>query len=311
MPNVPIGTPVTIRLRDFSGGWNPSDSPSLLSDREAHKADNVSYDQRGTLEPMKGRKKRFAVPFGSASVAGLGALVKKDGTTRLVIAAGDKISYDEPHLDRKWDTQGDWKQAGTSFRGEATADRTAGSLQITAGPARQNEKQTVTISGSPTGGTFTLTLSGQTTAALAYNATALQVQTALGALSTVGGTANISTTGNAGGPWTVEFIGAKANTDIATMIATPSLTGGTSPSVSVAVAQEGYNTDITQTTNTDAGWAAGTLSQTQAGSNSLGLSIESASLSIARTSQADFNLGTHSNTSTAIKPGSVVLAQLP
>ncbi|MGZ4588675.1 MAG: hypothetical protein ACXVX9_12840, partial [Mycobacteriaceae bacterium] len=42
--------------------------------------------------------------------------------------------------------------------------------------------QTVTITGTPTGGTFTLTWNGQTTAPIAYNATASAVATALQAL---------------------------------------------------------------------------------------------------------------------------------
>jgi fermentation-respiration switch protein FrsA (DUF1100 family) len=48
-----------------------------------------------------------------------------------------------------------------------------------------NEAQTVTVTGSPTGGTFTLTYSGQTTAAIAYNASALVVQQRLFALSNI------------------------------------------------------------------------------------------------------------------------------
>lgn len=42
------------------------------------------------------------------------------------------------------------------------------------------------INGTPTTGTFTLSFGGQTTAALAFNATAAQVQTALQALSSIG-----------------------------------------------------------------------------------------------------------------------------
>ena len=42
-----------------------------------------------------------------------------------------------------------------------------------------NEVQTVTVNGSPTGGTFTLTFRGATTSGLAYNAAASTVQTAL------------------------------------------------------------------------------------------------------------------------------------
>ncbi len=53
-----------------------------------------------------------------------------------------------------------------------------------ASPATVNEQQQVSTGGA-TGGTFTLTFSGQTTTALAYNATAAQVQAALEALSNI------------------------------------------------------------------------------------------------------------------------------
>ena len=46
--------------------------------------------------------------------------------------------------------------------------------------------QTIMTYGQPTGGTFTLTFFGSTTASLAYSATAAQVQTALQALGSIG-----------------------------------------------------------------------------------------------------------------------------
>jgi hypothetical protein len=73
----------------------------------------------------------------------------------------------------------------------------------------QNEIQRVAIQGSPTGGTFTLTYSGQTTSGVAYNASAATLQTALEALSNIGVSEAI-TTGNPGGPWFVEFKGTLA-----------------------------------------------------------------------------------------------------
>ncbi|MGW4119889.1 hypothetical protein [Nocardia sp. NPDC004711] len=63
-------------------------------------------------------------------------------------------------------------------------------------------KFTVTIGGSPTGGTFPLTFNGQTASGIAYNATAAAVQTALEALSSIGA-GNVTVTGSAGGPYTV------------------------------------------------------------------------------------------------------------
>lgn len=100
------------------------------------------------------------------------------------------------------------------------------------------ETQTVTVTGAPTGGTFTLTFSGQTTAAIAYNATAAAVQAALQALSNIGA-GNVTVSGNAGGPYTVVFAGALANTDVAQLTATASLTGGTTPGVTVATSTAG------------------------------------------------------------------------
>lgn len=54
-----------------------------------------------------------------------------------------------------------------------------------------NEVQSIAITGTPTGGTYTLTYAGQTTAAIPYSATAAQVRAALAALSSIGGTANV------------------------------------------------------------------------------------------------------------------------
>lgn len=101
-----------------------------------------------------------------------------------------------------------------------------------------NEVQTATVTGTPTGGTFTLTWSGQTTAAIAYNATAATVQTALAALSNIGA-GNVTVSGSAGGPYTVTFVGALASTDVAVIAATSSLTGGSSPGVTIATTTAG------------------------------------------------------------------------
>jgi hypothetical protein len=110
-----------------------------------------------------------------------------------------------------------------------------------------NEVQTVTITGGPTGGTFTLTFSGQTTAAIAYNATAAQVQTALEALSNVN-PGDVTVTGNAGGPYTVTFGGQYLGDNVTQMTATASLTGGTTPGVTVATTTAGGTATATDGT---------------------------------------------------------------
>lgn len=87
-----------------------------------------------------------------------------------------------------------------------------------------NESQTVTLAGSPTGGTFTLSFDGQVTGNLAYNAAAATIQSALEGLSTIG-SGNVTVTGS--GPWTVEFKGTLAETDVARIRANgTNLTGG-------------------------------------------------------------------------------------
>ena len=86
-----------------------------------------------------------------------------------------------------------------------------------------NEVQTLTVDA--TGGTYTLSFGGQTTSALAFNASASTIQTALRGLSSIGGT-NVAVTGS--GPYTITFSGSLANTDVALITAdSTSLTGNT------------------------------------------------------------------------------------
>lgn len=83
--------------------------------------------------------------------------------------------------------------------------------------ATGNEVQTVTVAGASSG-TFTLTYAAEVTDALAFDAAANTVQTALRALSTVGAN-NVTVTGDAGGPYTVTFVGALRDTNVAELTA--------------------------------------------------------------------------------------------
>jgi hypothetical protein len=96
-----------------------------------------------------------------------------------------------------------------------------------------NDVQTATITGTPTGGTFTIgnvpSSTGATTAGpFAYNATGATVQAALLAIL---GTGNVTTTGSAGGPYVVTFTGALASQPVAPLTYTAAFTGGTSPAI--------------------------------------------------------------------------------
>lgn len=104
---------------------------------------------------------------------------------------------------------------------------------------QNNELQSVRISGSPTGGTFTLTFDGQTTSSIAYNASAATVQSALEALTTIGSD-NVSVTKDAtSGVYLVAFVEAFATQNVSQLTASSSLTGGSSPGVAVSTAING------------------------------------------------------------------------
>jgi hypothetical protein len=100
-----------------------------------------------------------------------------------------------------------------------------------------DEVQTATITGTPTGGTFTLKVDGETTAAIAFDANAAAVQAALEALSNVNpGDVTVTGTNPA---FTITFTGALGGVNQPTIVAAASLTGGTSPGVTIATSTAG------------------------------------------------------------------------
>lgn len=95
-----------------------------------------------------------------------------------------------------------------------------------------NRVQVVTITGTPTGGTFTISGNGNTTSAIAFDAAAATVQTAVRTLK--GPFAAATVAGSAGGPFTVTL---SSNVGVPTGPLTAngaSLTGGTAPAAVVA-----------------------------------------------------------------------------
>lgn len=105
-----------------------------------------------------------------------------------------------------------------------------------------NEVQTVTITGTPTGGTFTLTVDGNTTSAIAYNAANSAVQTALLALPNLD-TGDVVVTGGPGPgtPYTLTFGGQYGKENVPTSTATGSFTGGTTPTITVTTPTPGVS----------------------------------------------------------------------
>lgn len=122
-----------------------------------------------------------------------------------------------------------------------------------------DEIQRITITGTPTGGSFTLTstitgtrtqsgsLFTGTTVAIAYNATAATVQTAL---ETILGVGNVSC---AGGPLpgsvvNITFTGQLSATNVAALSTTDSLTGGSSPASAISTPTSGVIGIVTTAT---------------------------------------------------------------
>ena len=100
-------------------------------------------------------------------------------------------------------------------------------IPLTAAPTLVDLSATVwdvTINGSPTGGSFTLRVNGAQTAPIAYNANAAAVAAAINALSGVTGLAGVTATGT----YEITF------PSPVTLSATSNLTGGSTPSVTVA-----------------------------------------------------------------------------
>lgn len=131
-------------------------------------------------------------------------------------------------------------------------------VSVTGNTVRQygNDRQRVYFTGTVTGGTFTLGFLGETTGAIAWNASAATVQTALRALSTIGATGvNVSTAviepaGISG--FVIDFQGALATPPMPSgsqLVATSSLTG-TSPAIVVLGASPNIGILVTDVSTT-------------------------------------------------------------
>jgi hypothetical protein len=99
--------------------------------------------------------------------------------------------------------------------------------------AGTNEVDSLTTTGTPTGGTLTLTVNGQTTAGIAFNAAAATVQSALEALSNVA-VGDVTCTGGAlPTAVTITWGGNLAGQPVTVTANGAGLTGGTTPTAVV------------------------------------------------------------------------------
>lgn len=101
----------------------------------------------------------------------------------------------------------------------------------------RGQKNRIIITGAPTGGDFTITVAGQTTTAIARNASAATVVSAVEALSSVG-SGNVTGSGGSLPNVPVDLLfGGDLDATTLSISVTGSLTGGTSPAVSVSTVQ--------------------------------------------------------------------------
>jgi hypothetical protein len=107
-----------------------------------------------------------------------------------------------------------------------------------------NEVQTITITGNPTGGTFSFIFRGFT-ATIPYNSTAAAAQTLIEALPS-GGVGGVVVTGGPapGTPLVVTFTGRNGGIDVPTATFAHALTGGTTPNGSIAATTPGADSGI-------------------------------------------------------------------
>lgn len=109
-------------------------------------------------------------------------------------------------------------------------------IALTAGP---NEAQTVSLLGAPSGGSFLLGFESAWTEPIPFNAASLVVEAALLELPPLG-EESVEVTGEAGGPYTVTFVGELGGANQPLLHADgDGLTGGDDPSVEVVEAVRG------------------------------------------------------------------------
>ena len=125
-------------------------------------------------------------------------------------------------------------------------DKKSGNLAVIDGNTTTEfgafDTQTLSITGTPTGGTFRLafTVGGLSTAAIPYNATAAQVQSAMQALPALTGWVTCTGGPLPGSPVIINFTRLQS---MQTLIATNSLTGGTTPAIVITHATMGAQGD--------------------------------------------------------------------
>jgi hypothetical protein len=201
----PTGGSVTIRI-------GVQDSPATPTVTVAIAHDAAAADVEAALNAL------FTIGDGGVSVSGTGPwVVTFDGT----LVAG----RDVPMLEL------------VSNNLSGGTNPSVGIVETTPGaPTPTNEVQTISLSGSPTGGSFTLRMPAMVTATIAYNAAASAIETALEATPAVlTPDVDVVVSGGALGtnPVRIGFGGQWSGAPAPAVTVVSALTGGTSPAVTI------------------------------------------------------------------------------
>jgi YD repeat-containing protein len=182
------GRPVFSYRTDGAGGTTWAAAGSVSSDTVLEQS-QVVYDANSnvieTIDSQRFHNATGTGPLGSPT-SGVGA--------RVYYAASYYDLADRPTASVDVGTNG-----GAAWTRPSSVPTGSDTVLVSSYGYQADSVQQVQLTGGPTGGTFTLSFGGQTTAAIAYNATAATVQAALQALSTIGA-GNVLVAGGAGGP---------------------------------------------------------------------------------------------------------------
>ena len=192
------------------GGTSYATASSVSSDLVLSQTQNV-YDGDGDVTETI-TKDRFNTDSGT----GYGAL----GTATTGIEA--RVSYSGNYYDdgdRLIASVDVGTNGGTAWSMPGSVPSRSADVLVTSYGYAADAVQTVTLTGSPTGGTFTLTFGGDTTSSIAYNASASTVQSDLTALASIG-SGNAVVTQAVDGGWSVRFTGTLAGVYQTQMTAT-------------------------------------------------------------------------------------------
>lgn len=123
-----------------------------------------------------------------------------------------------------------------------------GGMEVWAVTGGTNEVQSLAITGSPTGGTYTLAY-GADIVTLNHNSNAAAIQAALETIQPLTGNVTVSGTG----PYTITFGGELAARNVPALVASgANLTGGTNPAVAITTSTAGSSLSVTVAVREDA-----------------------------------------------------------